>query len=113
MSQRNVDVHDRVVQAVNARKVPEEVLAAGFRMENRASAATRSAAEQQEVGWPLPAAVVASMEWMRSWLAIPFNNSMSVSIINFMDSKINPALARKPRMKRIRYFAHYKAWHDR
>ena len=26
------------------------------------SAATRSAAEQQEVGWPLPAAVVALME---------------------------------------------------
>jgi ketosteroid isomerase-like protein len=40
MSQRNVDAHDRVVQAVNARTVPEGVLAPGFRMENRASAAT-------------------------------------------------------------------------
>jgi len=40
MSQRNVEVHDRVVEAVNAREVPEDVLAPGFRMENRASAAT-------------------------------------------------------------------------
>ena len=40
VSQRNIDVHDRVVQAVNARKVPEEVLAPGFQMENRASAVT-------------------------------------------------------------------------
>ena len=45
------------------------------------SAATTSAAEQQEVGWPLPAAVVAVMEWMRNWFAMPFNNSMSVSIM--------------------------------
>jgi ketosteroid isomerase-like protein len=40
MSQRNLDAHDRVVEAVNARRVPDDVLAAGFRMENRASAAT-------------------------------------------------------------------------
>jgi ketosteroid isomerase-like protein len=40
MSQRNLDAHDRVVQAVNAREVPEDVLAPGFRMENRASAVT-------------------------------------------------------------------------
>ena len=46
--------------------------------------ATTSAAEQQELGCPLPAAVVASMEWMRSWLAMPFNNSMSVSIIKIV-----------------------------
>jgi hypothetical protein len=40
-----------------------------------------SAADKQEVGCPLPAAVVAVMEWMRSWFAIPFNSSMSVSIM--------------------------------
>jgi hypothetical protein len=40
-----------------------------------------SAAEQHEVGCPLPAAVVAVMEWMRSWLAMPFKSSMSVSIM--------------------------------
>ena len=45
------------------------------------SAATMSAAEQQEVGCPLPAAVVASMEWMRNWFAMPFKSSMSVSIM--------------------------------
>ena len=37
------------------------------------SAATRSAAEQQEVGWPLPAAVVAAMESIRNWFAMPVN----------------------------------------
>ena len=58
------------------------------------SADTRSAAEQHEVGWPLPAAVVASMEWMRNWLAIPFNNSISVSIINYKKRKLNPPVAK-------------------
>jgi ketosteroid isomerase-like protein len=40
MSQQNIDVHDRVVEAVNARRVPSDVLAPDFRMENRASAVT-------------------------------------------------------------------------
>ena len=31
------------------------------------SAAITSAAEQHEVGWPLPAAVVEVIEWMRNW----------------------------------------------
>src|SRR2546428_6085271 len=39
------------------------------RMTSKKSAATRSAAEQQLVGWPLPAAVVARIEWMRSRVA--------------------------------------------
>jgi hypothetical protein len=37
--------------------------------------------EQQVVGWPLPAVVVAEIEWIRNWFAIPFSNSMSVSIM--------------------------------
>src|SRR5260370_34625354 len=45
------------------------------------SAATRSAAEQQELGWPLPAAVVASMESMRNWLAMPDKVSSIVIFI--------------------------------
>jgi len=40
MSQRNIDVHERVVRAVNAREVPDDVLAPDFQMENRASAVT-------------------------------------------------------------------------
>jgi hypothetical protein len=40
MSQRNIDVHDRAVEAVNAREVPEDILAPEFRMENHASAVT-------------------------------------------------------------------------
>jgi len=40
MSSSNIAVHDRVVEAVNAREVPDDVLAPGFRMENRASAVT-------------------------------------------------------------------------
>jgi hypothetical protein len=35
------------------------------------NAATKSAAERHELGWPLPAAVVASMESIRNWFAIP------------------------------------------
>ena len=52
------------------------------------------AAEQQLVGWPLPAAVVASMEWMRSVLAMPFSSSMSVSIINFKSREISRPMAK-------------------
>src|SRR5678815_2815586 len=48
-------------------------------------AATISAAEQQEVGWPLPAAVVAWIEWIRSWLAIPFKLSISISFMSGAD----------------------------
>lgn len=39
MSQ-NMDVHRRAVAAVNARQVPDELLAPGFRMQNRATAVT-------------------------------------------------------------------------
>jgi hypothetical protein len=42
---------------------------------------TTSAAEQHEVGCPLPAAVVDVMEWIRNWFAMPFKSSMSVSIM--------------------------------
>ena len=38
--QRNLEAHERAVEAVNAREVPEDLLAPGFRMENRASAVT-------------------------------------------------------------------------
>ncbi len=34
MSQRNIDLHSRGAAAINAREVPEELLAPGFRMEN-------------------------------------------------------------------------------
>jgi ketosteroid isomerase-like protein len=36
----NLQLHDRAVAAINAREVPEDLLAPGFRMENRASAVT-------------------------------------------------------------------------
>jgi ketosteroid isomerase-like protein len=39
MSQRNIDLHRRMAVAINAREVPEELLAPGFRMENRVTAA--------------------------------------------------------------------------
>src|SRR5947209_18134313 len=45
-------------------------------------AATISAAEQHEVGCPLPAAVVALIESIRNWLAMPFKLSMSMSFMN-------------------------------
>ena len=37
---RNIELQRRVVAAVNAREVPEEILAPGFWMENRASSVT-------------------------------------------------------------------------
>ncbi|HLL93222.1 MAG TPA: nuclear transport factor 2 family protein [Solirubrobacteraceae bacterium] len=40
MSQRNIELHSRAVAAVNAREVPEELLAPGFRLENHATAVT-------------------------------------------------------------------------
>ena len=40
MSREAVDLHMRVVEAVNAREVPAEILAADFEMENRVSAVT-------------------------------------------------------------------------
>jgi ketosteroid isomerase-like protein len=40
MSVRNIELQRRVVVAVNAREVPEEILAPGFWMENRASSVT-------------------------------------------------------------------------
>src|ERR1051326_3827745 len=52
-------------------------------------AATRSAAEQHELGCPLPAAVVAVMEWMRSWFAIPERVSTVVSMQNIILQKAN------------------------
>ena len=39
MSQRNIDLHRRLAAAINAREVPEELLAPGFRMENHVTAA--------------------------------------------------------------------------
>jgi hypothetical protein len=53
--------------------------------------------EQQVVGCPLPAAVVEEMEWIRNWFAIPFSNSMSVSIMERADY-VN--CCRRPRMKK-------------
>ncbi|SPE61307.1 hypothetical protein SBV1_640013 [Verrucomicrobia bacterium] len=50
------------------------------------NAATKSAAEQQEVGCPLPAAVVAAIEWIRNWLAMPLIVSMSMSFMSGADS---------------------------
>jgi len=38
--ERNLDAHRQVVEAVNAREVPEALLAPGFSMENRLSAVT-------------------------------------------------------------------------
>jgi ketosteroid isomerase-like protein len=40
MSQKNMDLHTLAVAAVNAREVPEAILAPGFRLENRATAVT-------------------------------------------------------------------------
>src|SRR5215470_7200902 len=59
------------------------------------SAATRSAAEQHEVGCPLPAAVVAAIEWIRSWLAMPFKVPISMSFMS-------DAECMRPRRKRKR-----------
>jgi hypothetical protein len=49
-------------------------------------AATTSAAEQQELGWPLPAAVVAVMESIRNWLAMPDNASSIFVFIQLTES---------------------------
>jgi hypothetical protein len=38
--QRTIELHEAAVAAVQARRVPEEILAPGFRMENRVSAVT-------------------------------------------------------------------------
>ena len=40
MSQRNIELHDLGVAAVNARRVPEDLLAPDFRLENRVTAVT-------------------------------------------------------------------------
>lgn len=40
MSQRNIDLHCRGAAAANAREVPVDLLAPGFRMENRVTAVT-------------------------------------------------------------------------
>jgi len=45
-------------------------------------AAAMSAADKQDVGWPLPAAVVEVIEWIRSWLAIADKVSAVVFIIS-------------------------------
>jgi ketosteroid isomerase-like protein len=39
-SQRNIEVHEGIVEAVNARVVPEDLLAPGFRIESRLTPAT-------------------------------------------------------------------------
>src|SRR5882724_2452055 len=51
------------------------------RMCPKNSAATKSAAEQHDVGWPLPAAVVAAIESIRNWFAMPVNVSSIVIFI--------------------------------
>jgi hypothetical protein len=48
---------------------------------NHEGAEVRASEEQHEVGWPLPAAVVAWMEWMRNWLAMPSRVSTAVDFI--------------------------------
>jgi len=53
--------------------------------------------EQHVVGCPLPAVVVEEIEWIRNWFAIPFSNSMSVSIMERADY-VNPGW--RPRMKK-------------
>jgi ketosteroid isomerase-like protein len=40
MSQRNIDLHRRGAEAANAREVPVDLLAPGFRLENRVTAVT-------------------------------------------------------------------------
>ena len=62
-------------------------------------AATRSAAEQHELGCPLPAAVVVVMEWMRSWFAIPERVSTVVFMQIFIYKKLTSS-AQKERRKR-------------
>lgn len=39
-SQRNIDLHERIVEAVKAREVPADLLAPGFRIESRLTPAT-------------------------------------------------------------------------
>jgi ketosteroid isomerase-like protein len=40
MSHRNIDLHSRGAEAANKREVPEDLLAPGFRLENRVTAVT-------------------------------------------------------------------------
>src|SRR5262249_22783730 len=47
------------------------------RISEKKSAATTSAADAQVVGWPLPAAVVARIESMRSWVAMLWSTGTS------------------------------------
>src|SRR5258708_32684214 len=73
---------------------------ASYRMCPKNNGVTRSAAEQQELGWPLPAAVVASMESMRNWLAMPDKVSSIVIFIfvpcNCMASRTKEKEEKKP-----------------
>ena len=47
------------------------------RISEKKSAATTSAADAQVVGWPLPAAVVARIESIRSWVAMLWSTGTS------------------------------------
>ncbi|HEX4187064.1 MAG TPA: nuclear transport factor 2 family protein [Solirubrobacteraceae bacterium] len=40
MSQRSIELHERGVAAINARQIPEVLLAPGFRLENTSTAVT-------------------------------------------------------------------------
>jgi ketosteroid isomerase-like protein len=50
MSQQNIELHRRGVEAANAREVPVDLLAPGFRMENRVTAVTDNAYRGAD-GW--------------------------------------------------------------
>ena len=50
IAQRNIELHDRLVRATNAREVPAEMLAPGFRLENRVTAVTDNTYRGAE-GW--------------------------------------------------------------
>src|SRR5581483_1427316 len=70
------------------------------------NAATRSAAEQHELGCPLPAAVVAEMESIRNWFAMPDNVS-SVDI--FIRSLRLYCMSTKKRSRKKRSFKRFLA----
>src|SRR6185503_10275823 len=61
-------------------------------------AATMSAADMLEVGWPLPAAVVAFIEWIRNWLAMPASVSTEASLVSII-FRVAQTTGQKPKGK--------------
>ena len=53
------------------------------------SAAIRSAAEQHDVGWPLPAFVVEAIEWILSWFATRAKTSGEVELLLDLLAKVH------------------------